>query len=402
MNNYPFKKGMLVFNYPSRSPIKKTKIEEKNLDFMPFLGFEWMMRLSLNFICLTVLVALIGCQPSPPSSQTRGETQTQNPSLGNEAIAPSPTPAESEYQIPQTEIKATQPWNILVVVKDTFNPETGEHGDLYQEQVWAGAVKAGEDFGVNVELLANTCHTCVEDQIRAIADRLEAGDINGMVIMVTDSVRVAPVIEKAIASNIPVVAMDTPLNSENLLTFVVFDNVAGGEVMGKWLVQKLDGQGRVLILDGALEQQNAVDRRTGFLAGLRTGDIDIIETQSAQWSQEKAQEITQQWLQQYTDIDAIVAANYAMSVGASEAVKAADRQDKIIVTGFDAMPPALKSIAEGAIAATIDQTPDRQARLSIQLLLRHLENGETFPPRVLIPDIPLIDRDTIEREKAEE
>ena len=362
---------------------------------MLLLGFD-MRRFSLNFLCLIVLVVLTGCQSSSLTDRVQEETQTKE---DNAAIASNPT--ESADRIPQTEIKASKPWNILIVVKDTFNPETEEHGDLYQEQVWQGAVKAGEDFGVNVELLPNTCHTCVEDQIRAIAERVDRGDIDGIVIMVTDSIRVAPVVEKAIARGIPVVAMDTPLNSENILTFVVFDNVEGGKVMGEWLVKKLGGQGRVLILDGALEQQNAVDRREGFLAGLRTGKIDILDTQSAQWSREKAREITQQWLQQYPDIDAIVAANYTMAAGAGEIVARANLQDEIIVTGFDAMPPALKLIEDGAIAATIDQTPDRQARLSVQLLLRHLENGETFPARILIPDIPLIDRDTIEKKKLE-
>lgn len=360
-----------------------------------------MFKLSPHFLCLTVLVILMGCQPPSATHQVKEGRQSQD-SQNNEAIASSSTPSESQYEIPQNEIKATKPWKILVVVKDTFDPETEEHGDLYQEQVWQGAVQAGEDFNVEVELLPNTCHTCVEDQIRIIAKRIDRGDIDGMVIMVTDSIRVSPVIEKAIARGIPVVAMDTPLNSDKILTFVVFDNVAGGKVMGKWLVKQLGGEGRVLILDGALEQQNAVDRREGFLAGLGTGNITILDTQSAQWSQEQAQKITREWLQQHTDIDAIVAANYAMSVGAREAVEEANLP-KIIVTGFDAMPPALKSIEEGAIAATIDQTPDRQARLSIQLLLRHLENGDTFPSRVIMPDIPLIDRDTIkERMKDEE
>ncbi|NEO27273.1 MAG: sugar ABC transporter substrate-binding protein [Kamptonema sp. SIO4C4] len=283
-----------------------------------------------------------------------------------------------------------------MVVKDTYNPETEKHGDLYQVQVWEGAQEAAEDFGLQVELLPNTCHTCVEDQIRAINNRLQEGGIDGMVIMVTDSIRLAPVIEKAINQGIPVVAMDTPLNSEDILTFVVFDNVAGGKVMGEWVVEQLKGQGNVLLLDGSLEQQNAVDRKNGFLAGLKSGDIDILDTRSADWSQEKAKTITQNWLDQYSDIDAIMAANYAMALGAREAVEAVQRDD-ILITGFDAMPPALKAIQEGKIAATIDQTPALQARLSLQLLLRHLENGETFPDRVIMPDIPLINQANIDR-----
>ncbi|MDB9315086.1 sugar ABC transporter substrate-binding protein [Spirulina sp. CS-785/01] len=334
-------------------------------------------------------IAISGCQNSPPPPI---ETTSPEPT-------PITTPVQSDFKIPAEEIKASQPWNILVVVKDSYNPETKKHGDLYQVQVWDGAKQAAEDFGLQVELLPNTCHTCVEDQIRAINNRLQAGNIDGMVIMVTDSIRLAPVIEKAINQGIPVVAMDTPLNSEDILTFVVFDNVAGGKVMGEWVVEQLDGQGNVLLLDGSLEQQNAVDRKNGFLAGLRSGNINILDTQSADWSQKNAKTITQDWLDQYSDIDAIIAANYAMALGAREAVEAAGQEEDILITGFDAMPPALNAIQNGKIAATIDQTPALQARLSLQLLLRHLENGETFPDRVVMPNIPLINQANIDREK---
>ncbi len=338
----------------------------------------------LQGLLVAVLLSLAACRPAPPPAATP-EVDT------SPAIAADAAP----FLGPEAEITARQTWTILVALKDTYNPETDEHGDLYQEQVWAGAKAAATDFGVDVELLGNPCHTCVEDQIRNLDARLAQGDIDGLMIMVTDSVRLARVVEKAVANGIPVVAMDTPVNTDDLLSFVVFDNVAGGRVMGEWVVKQLGGRGRVLLLDGALEQQNALDRKEGFLAGLETGDIEILDTQTAHWSDTEAATIVTTWLQTHQEIDAIIAANYAMAQGAYQALRAAGRDDTVLVTGFDAMPPALAAIANGELAATIDQTPGRQARLAVQLLVRHLENGETFPPRLVLPEIPLIDATNI-------
>lgn len=329
---------------------------------------------------------LLGCQAH--SSQVNVAPKTLR------ADAPRMAQANSAWQ-PPSPISASQPRRIVFALKDTFDPETGEHGDLYQAQVWEGAQAAAVDLGVEVELLPNDCQTCVESQIRAIATRIEQGNIDGMVVMVTDSVRLATILEQAIAKGIPVLAMDTPVNSEQLLSFVVFDNFSGGRLMGEWIAHQLQGVGNVLLLDGALQQQNAIDRKQGFLTGLKHGNINILDTQSGEWSQAQAQEITTQWLQRFDQVDVIIAANYAMGQGAADAVRAAGRTDEIWVTGFDAMTDALGAIAHGDIVATINQIPSEQARLSLELLVRHLETQETFPPRILLPEIHLIDQGNI-------
>jgi ribose transport system substrate-binding protein len=292
-----------------------------------------------------------------------------------------------------TELKASQAWRIAFVPKEKFYARTGNLG-AYWQPAWEGAEQAGKDFGVEVKLMALDvfCETdaeCVEPQIRLIADLIERGDIDGLVVAPLDSDRLAPVVNKAIAAGIPTLAMDTAVNSDQLLTFVTFDNFAAGQIIGKWVVEQLGGRGKVTILEGPSDQQNAVDRRNGFLAGLQGGDIDVLDTQSGDWEIEPAQEITTAWLQKYADIDVILAANDDMALGAAQAIAEAHRQG-IIVTGFDATDAGLAAIEAGQVAATIDQAPGKQARLAIQLLLRHLETGETFPSIIFLPEIPLV------------
>jgi ribose transport system substrate-binding protein len=310
---------------------------------------------------------------------------------------PMPEMAVPSEQIPAidliTEIKASKPWRIAFVPKEKFYAKTGNLG-AYWQPAWEGANQAGKDFGVNVELAALTalCDTdeeCIEPQIRVIAGLIERGDIDGIIMAPLDTNRLAPVVNKAIAAGIPTIVMDTPLNSDRVLTFVVFDNFAAGQVLGEWVVEQLGGTGKALILEGPADQQNAIDRRSGFLAGLRNGRIDVLDTQSADWEIEPAEAITANWLKEFSHIDVILAANDDMAIGAAEAVTKAQRSN-IIITGFDATDVGLKAIQNGEMAATIDQAPALQARLAIQMLIRHLETGETFPSTIVIPEIPLV------------
>ena len=319
------------------------------------------------------------------------------------SLPPAPTaavpPMTTTASIDFTEVKATHPWRIAFVPKFKFLAETG-HLSEYWQPAWEGAQKAGQDLGVTVELVTanvsgQTDADYVEPQIRLIADLIARHGIDGLVIAPFDSKRLVPVVEKAIAAGIPVIAMDTPVDSDQLLTFVAFDNFTAGRTLGAWVVGQLGGKGRALILDGPPDQQNAVERRKGFVAGLQTGNIDVLATQSADWETEPARQITAGWLQKYASVDVILAANDNMALGAAQAVAAAGRTG-ILITGFDATADGLAAIAAGKLSATIDQAPGQQARLAVQLLVRHLEKRETFPPIIELPEIPLVTKDNVD------
>lgn len=295
-----------------------------------------------------------------------------------------------------TERKATRPWRIAFIPKFKFLGETGRLSSYWQP-AWVGAMKAGEDFGVTVRLVTSEVRGAteadyVEPQIRLVGDLIAHGLADGIVIAPFDSNRLAPVLEKAIAAGIPVVGLDTPVNSDQVVTFVTFDNFAAGRMLGQWVAQQLHGKGKALILDGPPHEQNAVDRRRGFLAGL--GAIEILNIKSADWEIAPARQVTTDWLRQFSEVNVIMAANDNMAIGAGQAAAAARRRG-ILITGFDGTAEALAAIKSGQIAATVDQEPGRQARLATQLLIRHLETGEKFPATVLLPGPLLVTGDNI-------
>lgn len=350
----------------------------------------------LALLMIVVFVSLVGltaCGQAAPTPAPQAAAPTAAPPEPTKAApteapaAPEPAATEAPALGVGEEMKATKPWKIGYVIKNTTNP--------YYVRMTEGAEGAGRDFEVEVTVLAPQKPDNVEEQIRIMEDLIQQ-KVDGIVIAPTDTNGLAPVVEQAVAAGIPVIAIGTPLNTDKIVTFTGFDNITAGRLMGEWVVEALGGSGKVLILEGPLGQKNAEDRRNGFLEGFQAGQVELLDQQSAQWKRSEALRITEDWLQRFPEIDAIVASNDEMGLGASEAVLAAGRQD-VIITGFDANNDARVAIKEGRMHATIDQVPDRQARQAVQLMIRHLEKGETFPPALPWQDITMITQQNIDQ-----
>ncbi len=71
--------------------------------------------------------------------------------------------------------------------------------------------------------------------------------------------------------------------------------------------------------------------------------------------------------------DVIVAANDDMALGALEAVKARNLQDKVKIIGFDALPEALAAVRDGQLAGTVEQFPGGQSRKAMQVMVSFLK-----------------------------
>jgi DNA-binding LacI/PurR family transcriptional regulator len=75
------------------------------------------------------------------------------------------------------------------------------------------------------------------------------------------------------------------------------------------------------------------------------------------------------------DVDAIVAANDDMALGAIEALKARNLSN-VVVIGFDALPEALGAVRDGSLTATVEQFPGGQSRGAVQALVGFLRDGK--------------------------
>ncbi|SNZ20197.1 ribose ABC transporter substrate-binding protein RbsB [Cohaesibacter gelatinilyticus] len=178
--------------------------------------------------------------------------------------------------------------------------------------------------------------------------------ISLMMINPTDSDAVRSAIKAANRKNVPVVTLDRGANGGKVASHIASDNVQGGEMAGKLIVDMLKGKGKVVELQGVPGTSAARDRGEGFnKAVAMASGIEVVASQAADFDRTKGLNVMENILQAQPEINAVFAHNDEMALGAIKAIEAAKRD--ILVVGFDGTDDAVSAVNEGTLLATVAQ-----------------------------------------------
>lgn len=206
--------------------------------------------------------------------------------------------------------------------------------------------------------------------------------VDAIIVNPVDSSAIAPSVEAANDANIPVVAVDRSSDGGEILSLIVSDNVKGGEMAAKYLIDTLGENAKVAMIEGIPGASATNERGEGFKKGAK-GKLDIVASQNGDFDRAKSLTVTENILQANPEIKGIFAQNDEEALGALEAVKAAKRDD-IVIIGFDGAEDALKSIEEKELNATIGQRFDEMAKLSLDSIYKHYK-GEKVDKEIFAP-----------------
>lgn len=233
------------------------------------------------------------------------------------------------------------------------------------------------------------------------ADDLIAKKVSVIVMAPQDSNGCAPIIVSAKAAGIPIVLVNSKTdNSSDADAFVGSNDVEAGEIMGNFIVSKLGGvgkaKGNVLHLQGAIGNSAQIGRGNGITnIFAKEPGIKLVEELTAKWQRDEAMRITEDWLQKYSDIAAIVADNDDMSVGAMNAVMNAGRKKDIVIIGTDAIDDALTAVKAGNLDGTVFQNAAEQGKQAITVAY-DIASGKTVEKNTMVPFV-LITKDNISK-----
>jgi len=174
-------------------------------------------------------------------------------------------------------------------------------------------------------------------------DAIIAQGVQALVISPNDVAALAPAVQTAIDAGLVVVTVDRNVTDVPTLAHVGADNVEGGRIQGRYLLEILASGGDVIELQGQPGAAPAIDRHAGLdeiIAGQEA--VKIVISQTAEFARAKAVEVLLAALQteEAANVAAVVCANDDMAFGAVEALSDADKSVPII--GFDALPEALQ------------------------------------------------------------
>lgn len=243
---------------------------------------------------------------------------------------------------------------------------------------------------LGVELLISDGKGDSAIQASAIEDAALRRRVDGVVVAPNNVYALAPLVDFLRRRSIPVVTVDRRVyDTVAPVPHVGIDNVAGGRLLARWVVDAYPGGARIVHLTGQPGSSTAIERARGVREGFaKAGPRYVVVAEaSADWSRSEAQMVAESRLNFLkTPPDVIVADNDDMAVGALEALRITGREGKgVRVIGFDALPFAIDRVKDGSLAATVDQRGADQVRTALRLLVDHLRRGAVLESRTIVP-----------------
>ena len=168
-------------------------------------------------------------------------------------------------------------------------------------------------------------------------------------------------VKAAMSNDVVVIASNTKV-ADASVPYVGNDDVEGGRLQAQAMVDKLNGKGNVVIIQGPIGQSAQIDREKGELEVLgKHPDIKIIEKKTANWDRAQAMTLTEDWLNAHPKgINGVIAQNDDMALGAVQALKSHGLTSKDVpVTSIDGMPDAIQAAKKDEVTTFLQ---DAQAQ----------------------------------------
>jgi len=223
--------------------------------------------------------------------------------------------------------------------------------------------------------------TDVQEQIDLVVELIKK-KVDAIVVIPIDSKALVPIVVKAIQSGIKVVNIDIELDQKLLeeagvqLAFLGPDNETAARMAGDVLAKRLRPGGKVVLINGIPEADNAQKRRKGFLASVEQNGLEFLGEGVGFWETEKARKAFADLLQKFPDLEGVMCGNDAMAMGVIDELKSKGLGRTIKVVGFDNDPSSRKLIKEGKLLATIDAYGSEMAVQGIKQALQALAGKE--------------------------
>ena len=247
----------------------------------------------------------------------------------------------------------------------------------YWAYVAKGCEQAGKDLGAEVDIQGATSETAYDEQLSMIETVLNASGTDAMVVAPLQSETVATQIANA---EIPIIAIDTNVESDKVLSFVGFDNEAMASMGGEAAVEAAKDAGWDTItaigIAGVQGDSTSEARMGGYKKGVEKagGTYLDAETQYADGVSDKAVTAMEAIIQSHPEGIAIVVCNNDdMAVGAARAAASYPAYKNTIFVGCGGNVAALDAILAGLkICTVIQMKNDRKLRVKLCCCLNKL------------------------------
>lgn len=221
---------------------------------------------------------------------------------------------------------------------------------------------------LNIDLIELDAQGKSENQISQV-ENLIALDVDAVILNPCDKEGSAPAVDIAVRDKKPIIVVNSVVaNLHKANAFVGSNDAEAGRIATQYIMNLLGGKGNIAVIHGLNGHSAEVQRTEGIRQTIsKYPEVKIMVEQTANWDRAQGMALMENWLASSRKIDAVIAQNDEMALGASKAIEAAGKQQEIKVIGIDAIDDALRSVSEGKMAATVFQDAKGQGSLAVEL-----------------------------------
>jgi len=244
----------------------------------------------------------------------------------------------------------------------------------------------------NIDVVTGDAKGDPNEQLKIVENFITQG-VDAILIHVVDQTIAPTITKECVAANIPLVYFNRKPDDSALLAgkvvAVASPEVVAGNLEAQFVADKLHGKGNVAILMGTMGTAPQIGRTQGTKDIIaKYPGMKVVREQTANFARPDGLSVTEDWLNSDVHIDAIIANNDEMALGAVLALEAKHMKDKVIVTGVDATSDALKFIADKRLDMTVFQNGAAQGRGAVQIAMKMVK-GQQVPLFTPIPFEPV-------------
>lgn len=209
--------------------------------------------------------------------------------------------------------------------------------------------------------------------------------VDAIILNPQDADACAACVDAAVAAGIPIIGVNTMVNSDDLTAYVGSLDVSAGEDIMNYMIDYLGRDDfNMVIIEGPMGQSAQLQRYEGITNVLADHpNITVLDYNTANWSRSEAMTLMETWITTYgEDIDAVVAENDEMALGARQAIVAAGMDIPCI--GVDGIADAVTAVGDGNMIASDFQNAEGQMTGALDTAMKCIA-GEEVEKEVWIP-----------------
>ncbi len=282
--------------------------------------------------------------------------------------------------------------NIIIVLKAIGQPMD------FWAIVQQGIKEASREFGAQVSVTGPMYEREVLDQIRIMRKVIKQNP-RLIILAASDYNKLRKPVREAYEHGIPVITLDSAVNSDTPISFIATNNVEAGKKAGREMVHLLKNRKRknIAIVSHIKGTATAIERERGIRAACR--ECNIIGTWYCNVEEKEAYRITKELIK-YHNIDGIIALNEVSTLGVAQAVDELNAKERVTVVGFDNAPREMEYLEAGVIKATVIQNPYKMGYLAVKTAVEYLK-GQAVPRLINTGSLLITKKNMFNREYQE-